>query len=56
VETTGAVSWYINNHNLKLQADYTNIHKQNLIASTNKGVSANATNDQQVRLQAQILF
>ena len=56
VESTGAVSWYINNHNLKLQADYTNVHKQNMIASTNKGVSASATDDQQVRLQAQILF
>jgi phosphate-selective porin OprO and OprP len=56
VESTGAVSWYINNHNLKLQADYTNVHKQNLIASTNKGATANATDDQQVRLQAQVIF
>ncbi|HJV67310.1 MAG TPA: porin [Geomonas sp.] len=56
VESTGAVSWYINNHNLKLQADYTNIHKQSLIASTNKGAGASPTDDHQVRLQAQILF
>jgi phosphate-selective porin OprO and OprP len=56
VESTGAVSWYINNHNLKLQADYTNIHRQRLIASTNKGGGASPTDDKQVRLQAQILF
>ncbi|MCM0081229.1 OprO/OprP family phosphate-selective porin [Geomonas sp. Red32] len=55
-ESTGAVSWYINKHNLKLQADYTNVHRQALIATTNKGASANPTDDQQVRLQAQLLF
>ncbi|MBW4055502.1 MAG: porin [Proteobacteria bacterium] len=53
VENTAAVSWYINNHNLKLQADYTNIHKQAAI-SFNKG--PHATDDQQVRFQAQMLF
>lgn len=53
VENTGAVSWYINKHFLKLQADYTNVHKQAAIAST-KG--ANATDDKQIRFQAQILF
>jgi phosphate-selective porin OprO/OprP len=56
VESTGAVSWYINQHNLKLQADYTNVHKQKLIASTNPGATANAADDQQVRFQAQIIF
>lgn len=55
-EGAGAVSWYINKRNLKLQANYTNVHKQNLISSTNKGATANATDDQQVRFQAQILF
>lgn len=53
VESTGAVSWYINKHNLKLQADYTDVHKQKAIASTS---GSNATDDQQVRFQAQILF
>jgi len=56
VEAQGAVSWYINKHNLKIQADYTNIHKQKLIASTNPGPTANPTDDAQFRLQAQILF
>jgi phosphate-selective porin OprO/OprP len=53
VESTGAVSWYINKHNLKLQADYTNIHKQEALA-INSG--PNATDDKRVRLQAQIIF
>lgn len=53
VETQGALSWYINKHNLKLQADYTNIHKQAAVAF-NSGPAA--TDDKQVRLQAQILF
>jgi phosphate-selective porin OprO/OprP len=53
VENSAAASWYINNHNLKLQADYTNVHKQAAIASTS---GKNATDDQQVRFQAQILF
>jgi phosphate-selective porin OprO and OprP len=53
VENAAAVSWYINKHNLKLQADYTNVHKQAAIASTS---GKNATDDQQVRFQAQILF
>ena len=56
VETTGAVSWYINKHNLKIQADYTNIHKQGRIASTGASATASPTDDQQVRLQAQLLF
>jgi phosphate-selective porin OprO and OprP len=56
VENAGAISWYITNHNLKLQADYTNVHKQANIASVNPGPNAKATDDQQVRLQAQILF
>ncbi len=53
VESTGAVSWYINKHNLKLQADYTDIHKQAAL-SFNGG--PNSTDDKRVRLQAQILF
>ena len=53
VENTAGVSWYINKHFLKLQADYTNVHKQAAIAST-KG--AKSTDDKQIRLQAQIMF
>ncbi|RNC66324.1 MAG: porin [Desulfuromonadales bacterium] len=56
VETTGAVSWYFIGHNLKLQADYSNIHRQGRIASTNPSATANATDDQLVRVQAQLAF
>ncbi len=55
-ETTGAISWYIDKHNLKIQADYSNIHKQGRIASTGPGVGASPTDDQQARLQVQLLF
>ncbi|HLO10074.1 MAG TPA: porin [Desulfobacteria bacterium] len=48
VEVTGAVSYYFQGHNLKLQGDYTNIHKQ--IAGKQ------ATDDQQLRVQAQLAF
>ena len=53
IETQGAISWYINKHNLKLQADYTNIHKQSALAF-NSG--PNPADDKVVRLQAQIIF
>lgn len=53
VESTGAVSWYIRKHFLKLQTDYTNVHKQTAIASTS---GKNSTDDQQVRFQAQLMF
>ncbi|MBI5575603.1 MAG: porin [Deltaproteobacteria bacterium] len=47
-ETQGAVSYYFFGHNLKLQADYSNIHKQ---------VSLNtSTDNKQVRVQAQVVF
>ena len=45
-EVSGAVSYYFNRHNLKLQGDVTNIHRQ----------SAGRSDDQQYRLQAQIIF
>ncbi len=48
IESQGAVSYYFNKHNLKLQADYTNSHKQNGAKSS--------TDDKIVRLQAQLLF
>lgn len=53
VESAGAVSWYINKHNLKIQADYTDIHKESAIAFN---TGPNATDDRRVRLQAQIVF
>jgi len=56
VETTGAVSWYFIGHNLKVQADYSNIHRQGRIASTSPSATANATDDHQMRLQAQLFF
>ena len=62
-ETTGAISWYINEHNLKLQADFTNIHRQRLLATTGTRTtspftpaSVKSTDDQLVRVQAQLLF
>lgn len=48
VEVTGAVSYYFQGHNLKLQVDYTNIHTQ--IAGKQ------ATDDRQARVQAQLAF
>jgi phosphate-selective porin OprO/OprP len=48
-ETQGAVSYYFSKHNLKLQGDVTNIHREN-------GAGRSATDDLQCRLQAQIIF
>ena len=45
-ETQGAVSWYINKHNLKLQGDVTDSHDQ----------SKGSTDNMIYRLQAQIIF
>lgn len=45
-EIQGAISYYFNKHNLKLQADVTNIHKQQPTRS----------DDLQYRMQAQIIF
>jgi len=57
VETAGAVSWYFNKHNLKIQADCTSIHKQGRIASTGaSATNTRATDDLQARVQAQLLF
>ncbi len=44
-ETQGAISYYFSKHNLKLQADVTNIHKQPA-----------RSDDMQYRMQAQIIF
>lgn len=48
-ETQGAVSYYFNKHNLKLQADVTNIHAQRTLPNA-------PTDDMQFRLQAQMIF
>ena len=56
VDSQGAVSWYFDKHNLKVQADYTNIHRQGRIASTGASATALPTDDQQVRVQMQLLF
>jgi phosphate-selective porin OprO/OprP len=48
-QVQGAVSYYFNKHNLKLQGDVTNIHQQ--VALPNKN-----TDEMQFRLQAQIIF
>ena len=53
VESTGAISWYVHKHNLKVQADYTNVHKQQALAF-NSG--PNSTDDKRVRFQVQIIF
>ena len=48
VEVTGALSYYFEGHNLKLQGDCTNIHTQL--------AGKQATDDKQVRVQAQLAF
>lgn len=48
-EVQGAVSYYFAGHGAKLQADYTNSHTQ-------KGAGKPATDDRQIRLQAQVAF
>lgn len=45
-ETQGAISYYFNKHNLKLQSDITNSHDQ----------SKGGTDDMVYRLQAQVIF
>lgn len=48
-EIIGAVSYYFNNHNLKLQADVGSIHRQNPTNGTR-------TDDMQYRMQATVAF
>jgi phosphate-selective porin OprO/OprP len=48
IENQGAISYYFNNHYLKLQADITNRHIQQLSNPT--------TNDMIYKLQAQVMF
>ena len=48
IDTHGALSYYFNKHNLKLQGDVTNSHKQQ---------SATVRTDDMIyRLQAQVIF
>ncbi|GFE61658.1 porin [Geobacter sp. AOG2] len=54
-ENAVGASWYVNStHNLKVQADYTNIHKQAGLISTTAGTQP--TDDNQVRFQVQMVF
>ena len=56
IKTTSAILYYFDKHNLKVQTDYTDIHREGLIATTNAGASAKSTNDKLIRVQAQLLF
>jgi len=49
LEVTGAVSYYFQGHNFKMQGDYTNIHTQ-------RGTGREPTDDRQMRVQAQLAF
>ena len=49
VEITGAMSYYFDGHNLKVQGDYTNIHIE-------QPVGKQPTDDRQMRVQAQLAF
>ena len=58
-EVQGAISWYINNHNLKIQADVTSSTYQANAASANGAAAptgSNSNTDTIFRTQAQILF
>jgi phosphate-selective porin OprO and OprP len=50
-ETIGAVSYYFDKHNLKVQGDVGNIHTQQNVSGAHKQFD-----DMQYRLQAQIIF
>jgi len=54
-ELIGAVSYYFNNHNLKLQADIGNIHTQGAKTEPVTGLKK-ATDDLQYRLQVALTF
>lgn len=54
-EVIGAVSYYFNNHNLKLQADIGNIHTQGAKTEPVTGLKK-ATDDLQYRLQVALTF
>jgi phosphate-selective porin OprO/OprP len=50
-ETIGAVSYYFDKHNLKIQGDVGNIHNQKTVSGSHEQFD-----DMQYRLQAQIIF
>jgi phosphate-selective porin OprO/OprP len=54
-EQIGAVSYYFNKHNLKVQADVGNIHKQGNQTDPVTGLKK-PTDDMQYRVQAQLVF
>ena len=54
-EVIGALSYYFNNHNLKLQADIGNIHTQGAKTEPVTGLKK-ATDDLQYRLQVALTF
>ncbi|QEM68589.1 porin [Geobacter sp. FeAm09] len=56
IENSVAVSWYIREHYLKLQADYTAIHKQRNLISQSTSVVMQPTDDNQARVQLQLVF
>lgn len=51
IENTAAISWYVKGHSLKVQADYTNIHKEAILAKSSDDID-----DQRLRLQVQLLY
>jgi phosphate-selective porin OprO/OprP len=54
-EQIGAISYYFDKHNLKVQADVGNIHKQGKKTDPISGLKS-ATDDMQYRIQAQLVF
>jgi len=54
-EVIGAISYYFNNHNLKLQADIGNIHKSGATTDAVTG-QRKSTDDMQYRMQATVAF
>jgi len=54
-EVIGAISYYFNNHNLKLQADIGNIHRSGAVAGPLPG-QRTSTDDMQYRMQVAVAF
>jgi len=51
IENTPGISWYVKGHALKVQADYTNIQKESVLAK-----STDNTSDKRFRVQVQLLY
>ncbi len=51
VENTAGISWYVKKHSLKVQADYTNINKESVLAKSSSDID-----DKRFRFQVQLLF